>query len=288
MTTKWSYKAASSVWRNKKFRKGICLVLGQVDTGKTTLVRQLLEKALPATKTALVDADMGQSRIGPPTTVGWAIIENPEVPFESIKPGGLAFVGNTMPVNYMLQTLAAIKQSVDQAAKQAELVIIDTPGYVETAPAQALWWSVYQLVKPDTILAVARENELEPILEPLQSFNCYIKTVHPSDEIGQKSKEKRSRYRYERFMRYFAKSKRCDIDLNKVGIQYHGSQGMDNIEDRIISIRDRTGCDTAIAYVLGYHRRKKILTIQCPPIDRRRIRAIVIGDAKLPRGEQQL
>ena len=49
------------------------LVLGASDTGKTTLVETLAGKLAEAGPVAVVDADIGQSHIGPPATVGWAM-----------------------------------------------------------------------------------------------------------------------------------------------------------------------------------------------------------------------
>jgi polynucleotide 5'-kinase involved in rRNA processing len=49
----------------------IVLVLGARDTGKTTLVTYLAHALLAdGGSVVVVDADLGQSEIGPPTTVG--------------------------------------------------------------------------------------------------------------------------------------------------------------------------------------------------------------------------
>ncbi len=56
-------------------RPGVVMLLGASDSGKTTLGRILAEKLTAAGRTVgLVDGDVGQSSIGPPTTVGLAIL----------------------------------------------------------------------------------------------------------------------------------------------------------------------------------------------------------------------
>ncbi len=56
-------------------RPGIAVVLGTSDSGKTTLCRILAEHWRIAGRTVgLVDADIGQSSIGPPATTALAII----------------------------------------------------------------------------------------------------------------------------------------------------------------------------------------------------------------------
>ncbi len=47
------------------------MLLGEADTGKTTLAEGLGAFLSKDFRTAAVDLDMGQSRIGPPATVGW-------------------------------------------------------------------------------------------------------------------------------------------------------------------------------------------------------------------------
>ncbi|MGB9618976.1 MAG: Clp1/GlmU family protein, partial [Armatimonadota bacterium] len=56
---------------------GVAMVIGGVDAGKTNFCVQLanagVEAGLP---TAVVDADVGQSEIGAPGTIGMGLVEN--------------------------------------------------------------------------------------------------------------------------------------------------------------------------------------------------------------------
>lgn len=53
----------------------LLILVGAVDTGKTTLTTCLANRSLAlGYKTAVVDADVGQSDIGPPTTVGLGLL----------------------------------------------------------------------------------------------------------------------------------------------------------------------------------------------------------------------
>jgi len=54
---------------------GAVMVLGAPDTGKSTLCRYLVYRAFAAGHpAALVDLDLGQSHLGPPTTLALALI----------------------------------------------------------------------------------------------------------------------------------------------------------------------------------------------------------------------
>ena len=114
-----SPNAAHRVW-------GTLLLLGAADTGKTTLMDALVQRLARSRPVALVDADVGQSHIGPPTTVGWSVRDregSPAAPgWEKITPegeratGGLAFVGDVTPVGHLLQLTAALALCVEQCA----------------------------------------------------------------------------------------------------------------------------------------------------------------------------
>ena len=56
---------------------GTVFLLGAVDTGKTTFAAELLRRAVGAgIPAALVDADIAQATVGPPTTVGLKILRD--------------------------------------------------------------------------------------------------------------------------------------------------------------------------------------------------------------------
>jgi polynucleotide 5'-hydroxyl-kinase GRC3/NOL9 len=84
-------------------RPGVVVLLGASDSGKTTLARILTERCTAAGRTVgLVDGDIGQSSLGPPTTVGLAIL-SPNLPITpSPRPQVLHFVGSTSPPGHFL------------------------------------------------------------------------------------------------------------------------------------------------------------------------------------------
>ena len=149
-------------------KKGICLVLGAADTGKTSLVTALAARTCNARVVAIVDTDIGQSHIGPPATVAWALANSHVTDLSSLTVRGICFVGDITPVRHLLQLTTAIVQCVQYASEHAELILVDTPGLVTGPQAAALWWQVHRILMPSMIIAVRRENELEHILAGLQ------------------------------------------------------------------------------------------------------------------------
>jgi len=164
---------------------GVCMVVGAVDAGKTTFCAILAAEALKAgVKVALVDADPGQSDIGPPAAVGMALMkrtvgqELASCPgaMESIPADALAFVGTTSPAGHLLQLTAATYDMVAQArAAGAGLIIVDTTGLVDGGFARALKAAKVDLLRPRHLVALQHKDEVEHLLAP------YRKRDEPRD-----------------------------------------------------------------------------------------------------------
>ena len=96
-------------------RGGVVFLVGGIDTGKTTFGLELLRRAaaagLPA---ALVDADVGQSTVGPPTTIGLKLgLDGAEVTRTSVRVAdALAFVGSITPPGYLLPLVCGTAKMV--------------------------------------------------------------------------------------------------------------------------------------------------------------------------------
>jgi len=183
------------------------MVLGRVDTGKSTFCRQLAfyaqEKGL---KVAIVDADVGQSWIGPPTTVGMKVFA--DAPSEALFPDAFYFVGSVTPERHLLQTAVGVKCMVEKAeSDNADLTIIDTTGLVDKSIGRALKQSKFDIIKPDHVVCFQRDGELEILIRGFEIGACHIHRLEPSRYAEKKSQAFRSRYRGEQFSRYFSNAK---------------------------------------------------------------------------------
>ena len=127
MSLDWADEIAQELLTQGLLKTGVCLILGGTDTGKTTLAETLAKRAASSKPVGIIDADIGQSHIGPPGTVGWAIVDGPQVDMSLFTAAGISFVGDVTPVGHLLQLTAAITGCVQEVSKAAKLVIIDTP-----------------------------------------------------------------------------------------------------------------------------------------------------------------
>ncbi len=132
------------------------LILGASDRGKTYTLHQLAREAARTHKVALIDGDTGQSELGPPGCVSWAWM-TPEGP----QRGGTRFVGALSPASAALEHVIALGEVVRLAeAAGANLLFIDTPGYVTGPGARRFLTALVQALVPSRILLLEKVGEL--------------------------------------------------------------------------------------------------------------------------------
>ena len=292
MSEDWADKIARDFQRQGLLDRGACLLLGGADTGKTTLALALAGKMAENRPVAIVDADIGQSHIGPPSTVGWAVVDNPEFDLSAVEPGGIAFVGDITPVGHLLQFAAALTRCVEQAAKLAEVILIDTPGFIAGPPANALWWTVQHALKPDVIIAVQRANELTDILAGLKFCGLRVEPVQSPASISVKSPPQRLRYRQRQFEIYFRDSSYYNLNLADLSIQGGRDVPLQDLPGRLVGLRNHKGEDVAVGVIRKWQAPRTpcedadgLVVVRAPKLDTGQIRCLVIGDAQADFGE---
>ena len=179
------------------------LLLGGTDVGKTTFTRLLANRwAEAGLRPAVLDADLGQSEIGPPTCVGLAFCDAPVLALSDLAPHALAFVGSSSPTGYLLEHVAAIRRLADMA--EGRPLITDTSGYLHGAGARRLNQTTFDLLTLAHVVALQRRGELEPILAPMRKREgCVIHDLPPAAVIGKKPAAFRAQRRALRFGAYF-------------------------------------------------------------------------------------
>jgi polynucleotide 5'-hydroxyl-kinase GRC3/NOL9 len=291
MSEDWADTIAARVVGTSPPPTGRFLLLGAADTGKTTLLLALANRLAQSRPVALVDADIGQSHIGPPTTVGWTVIDKACSPaalgWEAITPGGggatggIAFVGDITPVGHLLQLTAALILCVEQAAQAADVVLIDTPGLVTGGAACTLWWTVQQLLRPQRILAVQRENELGEVLKGLHPGMSAIELIQAPPQLRRKSPEARQEHRRRLFGDYFRNAAVHTLDLGALAVRTTRGMTPGNTIGRLVGLADGTGQDVAIGVIEQWRQEKAKGTIRAPQLDVQRVRCLTIGDARI-------
>lgn len=191
---------------------GTLMLVGATDTGKSTLARWLIEQARSCGRIAAwLDADLGQSSLGIPGTLNLALFAGTS--FTATERAAY-FVGSSSPRGHMLQVLTGLCRLSDFARLNgADLVILDTSGLVahEVGGGALKEWEVEHL-RPSTVIALQREQELNHLLSPWRQdprFRLEILPIAPG--VRCRSPQERTKRRRALLRHYFAGAKTLRI-----------------------------------------------------------------------------
>ncbi|MGZ4146808.1 MAG: Clp1/GlmU family protein, partial [Actinomycetota bacterium] len=154
--------------------KHTVVLLGGIDSGKSTLARSMLRAALAGGRaSALVDSDVGQKTVGPPATVTLKMLRAPaDLAAETFADADeLSFVGSTSPEGHLLSMVTSVARLTQRARERgAEFVVLDTTGVVSGVYGQILKYHKVEMVQPDLVVGLQRGEELQPLLGVIQRF----------------------------------------------------------------------------------------------------------------------
>ncbi len=188
---------------------GTVFLMGGLDSGKTTFGIELARRAVKAgIKTAIVDGDVVQSTIGPPTTTGLKLCDA-STDFSELGlrvADGLGFVGSLAPKGHLLPLITSTLKLVNQArAAGCRLIVIDSASLVSGIYGQTLKYFKLDLISPDYVVAFEHGGELEPLVGLAQRF-CTAEMIEldVAAEVRARSVDERMQSREESFAAYFA------------------------------------------------------------------------------------
>jgi polynucleotide 5'-hydroxyl-kinase GRC3/NOL9 len=257
----------------------VTLVLGAGDTGKTTLVTGLASAlAARGDLVGVVDADLGQSDVGPPTTVGLGLVRWPLASLEEAEVVGLEFLGMTSPARCMRETGDATARLVARALEAGcRRALVDTSGLVEGDFGRALKRIKIDRVRPDLLIALQRGEECEPILK---SYEDRITVVRlPAARAGRRTQAQRRRHRQRALDAHLAGATPVVLDLARVAARTapaaRGLAVMDAL-GALVGLEDREGRTRGLGWVSALDVPGARLTVQTA-VDGEGIAAVAIG-----------
>jgi polynucleotide 5'-kinase involved in rRNA processing len=260
----------------------VVYVIGDSDTGKSTLVDALVAALAGRRRVAAVDLDGGQATLGLPCTFGWRRCTDHRYPGPA---DGLYFTGTTSPTGHLPIIIAGSACMVDAARRAARMVVVDTCGLAAGTAGAALHHATIDAVRPDAVIGICRRDELEPTLGPLERAGSpTVIRAAPPGAVRSRSRSVRRSYRARRFRDYFVDATEFELDLRRVGILRARTDPV----GRIASLRDRTGRDVALAIVRRHSEAAGTLTVLTPHAGPRGISSVVLGALRIARDGRQL
>jgi len=273
--------------------KGIAILLGATDTGKSTLANFLISHLCRrGLKVGLVDADIGQSFLGPPATIGLSVFKSHPDWEVILSPPEIFFVGSTTPEGHFPIHLKGVKRMVDKVSScGSDVILVDTTGFVLGEAGKELKRRKIDLISPRFILALQKDDELEPILEQYKENPLYkIYRLPLSEQVRPKSMEERRLNRTNKFRDYFKYSVIQELAME--GVQIEG-EVLDpsgallpldwalRINGLLIGLKDENDDTLALGLIRNYSEEKKMLRGFTPLQEIQKVKIVQLSSLRL-------
>jgi polynucleotide 5'-hydroxyl-kinase GRC3/NOL9 len=221
---------------------GVFMVIGGVSSGKSTFVKFLASSFLNRDKKiAIIDADIGQSWIGPPTTVSAILLPMEEKIINFMRPNFMEFFGALSPSVNLNGYLLSVKKIFERVKKENPFaIIVDTTGLISGNEGLNLKLKKAEILSPTMITVFKKNGEIDPIVNALidKKFNVYV--LNSPKETRERSMNQRKEYREQAFRKYFEGAKVLRLKTE------------DNFDiNTLVGILDDEGRTLALGIVLG-------------------------------------
>jgi polynucleotide 5'-hydroxyl-kinase GRC3/NOL9 len=213
------------------------MVVGPTDSGKTSLSTYIINQAIRVgLRPAVIDADIGQGDLAPPSVIGCGIVEKQILDLRELTTQYFAFVGDINPTGYDILIARLVKRLVNKInsgkkdCSEVNLVVINTDGYI-TGSGLLGKIAIANKVHPDIIVCLGEHtSDLCMLIKARkQSGNApcllYAKSPFLTNPIIKLRKE-RVRRRLIQFRKYISEfekpGKTRSINLKKIKVVYKG------------------------------------------------------------------
>lgn len=266
--------------------EGRVIILGRTDAGKSTLCVHLVNKLLGKIESLrVIDADIGQSDLGPPTTISRAVPTQPIASLPELSPNARVFIGHTSP-GYVERKLIGGIRRLSMEDKRT-LTIINTDGWVEDWDAIRYKSTLVSEVDADLVLGLAAEDELQPILSGVRSRAM---KVNVANEILERSRADRRNIRFDSYRRFLSGGVRSRVESSNLQITAPKNapsvspSNLANLRNLIVGILNQDEYLVQIGILVGIE--KDALVIYSTPAQE--IRRIELGFVKLSTSGREL
>jgi len=183
-------------------KPGTVMVVGGIDSGKTSFCAYLANRALKERRSvAIIDADLGQSDVGPPSTIGYCLLTKPVIdPFE-IGAESIWFIGVTSPSGAVSKVIEGIMSMKEKALKRGVgVLIMNTDGWIEGEDAVLYKVALAKQIKPSLLVGIQEHSELTFLLGALTETRKLV--VESSSAVRKRDREERKLLRELGYKKY--------------------------------------------------------------------------------------
>jgi polynucleotide 5'-hydroxyl-kinase GRC3/NOL9 len=261
------------------------LIVGASNTGKSTFARYAYHRLLEAhDRVAFLDTDVGQNSYRLPTTLVAARNEKPgNTTFPPRGGRRVWFVGSNAPPGHLLRVVLGITRLTQN--REAEALVVDTSGFISPNYGGAnLKWTLVEILRPCTVVAFQREDELQPLLLPLHPLpGVRVVELPVPGAVRERRKEERRAYRARCYRDYFE-------DAGSISLNYHGVAVFPRRRfrrERLVALEGRDGFVLALALIEGADADVIRLRTPLAPSQKEEVAALQLGDLRIDLGSYQ-
>jgi len=225
-----TWQIAAGVLREIQTKPAMVMVVGGVDSGKSSFCTYLANRLVNEhCRVAVLDEDLGQSDIGPPCTVAYAIVAKPITDLFSVKPENVFFVGVTSPSEAPDITIEAAAALATYARTKAEFIIVNTDGWILGEEAVAFKQHLAEAMKPDVIFFLKHLSEPPHPPEAFVAFK--VESVDAPPVVMERNREKRRSLRELGFVKYLENARVKVFPLSHIIVEGEGKNALFQVRE---------------------------------------------------------
>jgi len=197
-------KLGVSIWKGLArmvitYRPNCMMLVGAIDTGKSTLATYLSNIAIAnGLKVSIIDGDVGQGDLAPPSCIGAVKVEEPFSDLRSVNAEYYSFIGATSPIGVEKLIIRSIKDIQDKLSARSDICIVNTDGYMDEHGVDYKIELVKEL-KPDLIVYLGNPTKAGRLFD---EFKGKIVRMDAPERLSKThgEREKRRLDQYRRFI----------------------------------------------------------------------------------------
>lgn len=233
---------------------GKVILIGMTDVGKSTLSTYLANKLLSKHLSLhIIDGDIGQADIGPPTTIGYSIPTTPISSLVDLKPEAIIFIGHTNPSQVETKIIDGLRRLSTRG--QNSLTIINTDGWVLDPEAISYKIRMIRATEPDLVIGLATGTELQPILSGSRAQALSVETAK---DVLARSRSDRRETRITGYRRFLEGARTRTVSLRAVNLsiplgfpEIHGPKAQE-LTNLIVGLLSAEGYMVGLGVLMGF------------------------------------
>jgi polynucleotide 5'-hydroxyl-kinase GRC3/NOL9 len=218
-------QAGTSMWRNLArefsymmtcYKKFTVLILGGTNTGKSTLTTYLANTAIySGHNPCVIDGDVGQGDLAPPTAIGAAIFSKPVVDLRDFcETRMFEFVGSMTPAGFEDTIARKLRDLLGRTSPLANIIIVNTDGYVSDGGGVNYKQTIAKKLQPDIIIIL---GESRALLDTMVPGPWKILRIRSSVDVYKSDKD-RLNHRLDQFLDHVG-NRLSTVELSRVKIE---------------------------------------------------------------------